>query len=197
MPVTISWAFASSWPRPPLQTYHLYPCSHQRVNGQGNVLHKPGGCDPLPKSTELSSWLTVKGSHPGPINPFEKMSPHLKRCILSVGFHSACLRVPGLAHGTRFSLARCRQETSIHKQEDTIKSYSQSFLAKHQKRWPLLKRAHYANIWTLRRKNNNTGTIFWHQMPYCEKKISFPHNKLLKTDANPTNQQLTALANCV
>lgn len=39
--------------------------------------------------------------------------------------------------------------------------------------------------------------ILWHLMPYCEEKISLLHNKVLKTDANQVNQQLTALAKCI
>lgn len=61
----------------------------------------------------------------------------------------------------------------------------------------LLKRAHYTNFCTFRRKKNNMEMIFWHLMPDCEEKISFLHNNDLETDANQTNEQLTAPANCV
>ena len=61
----------------------------------------------------------------------------------------------------------------------------------------LLKGAHYANICTFRRKKSNMEMIFGHRMPYCNNKISLLHNKDLKTDANQTNPQLTALANYV
>lgn len=94
---------------------------------------------------------------------------------------------------------RCRQGMSAYKGQSTIKSLYQAYHLSNMepKRQTLLKGAHYANIYTFRRKKSNMEMTFGHLMPYCKNKISLFHNKDLKTDANQTNQQLTASANYV